>query len=63
MMEVGTPEELLRRAADLAILCERALRFNRPFLRQHGGGVRVQSRPAEGATFYLDLPLENGSLP
>ncbi len=32
-------------------------------LRQHGGGVRVQSRPAEGATFYLDLPLENGSLP
>ena len=62
MMDVGTPEELPRRAAGLALLRERALRFNRAFLIRTRI-LRVQGRPAEGATFHLDLPLEKGSLP
>jgi signal transduction histidine kinase len=30
-------------------------------LKEHGGRVRVESRPGEGAAFHLDLPLEKGS--
>lgn len=30
-------------------------------LREHGGRVRVESHPGEGAAFHLDLPIEKGS--
>lgn len=29
-------------------------------LKQHGGQVRFESRAGEGATFFMDLPLEKG---
>jgi two-component system sensor histidine kinase KdpD len=37
------------------------LAISRGFVRAHGGDIRVETTPGGGATFVLELPLEEGS--
>jgi signal transduction histidine kinase len=36
------------------------LTVSRKILREHGGDIRVSSRPGEGSTFVLEFPLHSG---
>jgi signal transduction histidine kinase len=36
------------------------LTVSRKILREHGGDIRVTSRPGEGSTFVLEFPLRTG---
>jgi signal transduction histidine kinase len=36
------------------------LTVSRKILREHGGDIRVSSRPGEGSTFVLEFPLRTG---
>ncbi len=40
--------------------CGLGLAIVSQIMREHGGRIRYDSRPGEGTTFYLDIPVKRG---